>query len=429
MRRQILQSGLMVVALRLGGAVLGIFVTIVLSRSVGAAGLGYYAYAVTLITLAAIPVSNGWGTLLMRSTSRGFGSGDWAESRGIADATWKLALAVSVAALLAGLAWFRTSASPDTAVVPEIIVLIAATLFFEQLSANRVAVIRGFRMAQIAQLTDMVARPAFILSGLVLVGFLAAGTVTLVQVFRILAVASLLNLLLGQFVLWKVRPPLYQTTVPAPFRRDWLQSAGYLAGSAGLVVVNAYVDILILGFFVTAEEIGHYRVAAQVGILAGLGYTALNFIAAPRFASHGQSDDMKQLGAEAVFYARIAFLAALPAPLILWFHGEALIRAVFGPQFEAALTPMILLCILQVVSAGCGMAPSILTAKGHESAVFKLSLLFFFVAVAFGVIGTYHFGIDGAALAVLLSGSLWRISMWRSAVAKLGLDTSMFGRN
>lgn len=63
-------------------------------------------------------------------------------------------------------------------------------------------------------------------------------------------------------------------------------------------MVNDETDILILGVFRPAEEVGIYRFAVQAATLASFGLQAVNTVIAPRFASlyaMGEIDQLQQL--------------------------------------------------------------------------------------------------------------------------------------
>src|SRR6185369_737136 len=128
-----------------------------------------------------------------------------------------------------------------------------------------------------------------------------------------------------------------------------------LAANSGLLVLNSYVDVLLLGAFGTMEQVGVYRIATQVALLSGFAYTALNMLAVPRFSYLRASGSPGELQHSAVFMARLALLGTLPLPLVFAFFGPAIVTAVFGASFAAACAPAFPLFAAQVVNAAAGM--------------------------------------------------------------------------
>jgi len=62
-------------ALKATNALVGFLTTVLLARMLGAQGYGIYAYALSLITLLALPVAAGLPKLLIRETSQGLAQG------------------------------------------------------------------------------------------------------------------------------------------------------------------------------------------------------------------------------------------------------------------------------------------------------------------------------------------------------------------
>ncbi len=108
-----------------------------------------------------------------------------------------------------------------------------------------------------------------------------------------------------------------------------------------LLILNASVDVFLLGSLGSLEQVGVYRVAAKV----------------------------------ALFMARLALLGALPLPLIFWAFGNCLLERIIGTVFIPALEPMFLLFFGQFFNATLGMASVLLIIGGKESSVFRFTPL------------------------------------------------------
>ncbi len=308
-------------------------------------------------------------------------------------------------------------------------ILMSVTLYFDQLSANRVAIVRGFHMPQLAQLTDQLTRPIFLAIGIAFLWLWLGTALSVHYIFWALTLAAGLNYILGQTLMNRVSPAAFLAAKPATFRKDWVRSAAILATSSGMIVLNAYIDILFLSIFVRQEAIGLYRVAAQVGLLAGLAYMALNFIAAPNLASLQKQIDRKSLQEQASFYARLSLIAAVPLPIVLWFEGEAIIAFVFGHEFLPALPAMLLLCLVQMVYAIIGMPNMLLVMHNMEKLVFHTTLLTLGINATLCIILIPIYGILGAALASFGATIFWNLMLYYFCWTKIGIDTSVFGLN
>lgn len=428
MRREFIKSGLMTAVLRIVAAGLSVAVTVLLGRQLGPEGLGYFAYATSLIMLALVPISNGWGVLLMRKAALAFQNSDWAEAKSIAAYTWKGALAI---ALISGVGAFVALGYLDPNAAWPIgygtVLLLACVLFFDQLSAVRVSLIRAFQQPQLAQISDIVAKQVLMILGILLVMSLRPNGIRLTDVFAVLLMASVMTYLLGRFLLYRLSPVELRNSPAIPFDPKWPKAALVLAAGAGLFIANSQMGMVMLGFFANAEDLGLFRVATQISILSAMGYAALNFIAAPRFATQIENKDTAQLQAQASFLARVSFVLSLPVPLVFYVFGDVIIEALLGTAFLGLVPAAIVLCIAQSILSVFGLAGSMLNMHGHERQVTRCAVAALIVHVIALLVLVPGYGIWGAAIAYLISLTLWGGSLWSVAYAKLGVNTSVFG--
>lgn len=417
-----------IAVLRLVGVGLGILVTVVIGRTLGPEGLGQYGYAIILLTLAAVPVGYGWNTLLLRQVSRSSHDGVWSEPRGMMIRGTQLAALLSLCVFTAGsllqllpglpfpiFGGFGTWA------------LLAAVLFFDQLSALRLAVLRGLDHPVWGQLPEMLLRPGVIALAFVSFAFLLGPAVQLQHAFWALLVAASVSAAAGAWVLRHKAPQALTQANPVFHTKPWLTSVGHLSSSSGLILLNSYADILMLGALGSLSEVGIYRVSGQVALFSGFAYTALNMLASQRFAYLKARDDLDGLQQTAVFMARIALLCSLPLPVIFYFFGGQLLESIFGASFLPALTPMFFLFFSQTLNAAVGMPRTLLIMNGDESKIPKFTVASLLINIVLGVFLIPRYGATGAALSTTISTGLWNIAVWLYAYKAIGLDSSVLG--
>lgn len=427
MRKKILIDGISIALVRAVGMGLGLLVTVVIGRTLGPAGLGIYGYTVIILTLLAVPVSNGWATLVLRAVSRVMHEQEWSTVNGLTRRGAQLSFSLSmfalvVALLLCAYVPSASNALPGSAVLG----LLALVLFFDQLSALRLAVLRGLKHPVWGQVPEMLLRPALIVVVFLALSAVVGPSIDVKHAFWALACASGLTMLAGAAILQRKVPAAMASSSPRYDTRLWLVSAAFLAGNSGLALLNAQVDMIMLGLLGSFEQVGAYRIAAQLALLSGFVYTALNMLAMQRFAQLRATGDMPQLRETATLMARLAFLGTLPLPAFCFFFGEQLIGAVFGEQFLPAIIPLFWLLGAQSISASAGMASTLLITHGHE----KLIIRFTVVSLVFNIIlcGVLipTFGMAGAGISTFIALGGWNIALWYAAKQKLQVDGSMF---
>jgi len=429
LRRAIFVSGLGVGLLRLAGMALGLLVTIVVGRSLGPRGLGVYGYVVIVLTLLTVPVSYGWGALLLRRVSAARHERLWAEPAGMFVRGTQIAAAFALVVFFAGVA-LRAA---DAAALPafsswHVIAILAAVLFLDQFSALRLAVLRGLDHPLWGQLPEMVLRPALICGLFGIAVSMLGPAVRLEHAFWAMGTAAAVSAAAGAAILWRKRPGEFATAKAVFDTRQWASSALLLAANSGLVILNSYVDVLMLGAFGTMEQVGVYRISTQLAVLSGFAYTALNMLAVPRFSYLRASGSPRELQHSAVFMARLALLGALPLPLVFAFFGPAIVTAVFGASFVAACGPAYPLFAAQVVNAAVGMASSLLIVNRCEAQLARLTGAAVIVNAVLCLLLIPLAGAMGAALSSMSASVSWNIAIWWCARRQLGIDTSVAGR-
>ena len=432
MLRQLVQQAASVAGLRIVGTALSVGVSVAIARFFGADALGIYAYCVALMAIAAVPISNGWSTMLLRTVSRSGEVGGTPKAMAKMGAVGAI-FATILAALLAFAAIRLANSEVALALKPITIVavgLIGIALLCDQLSAMRMASIRGINRPVLAQLPESLLRPSILLIGL-LGGWCLVGTADLTanlpMIFASLAAAAVISAIFGQIILSRTEG---KAVAHAPYRderKSWIASAAALAGSAGLVQLNGYIDMLLLGSYVSPEEIGVYRAALQIAMLASFGYIALNMLAGQRFARFGETGDMLSLKITATHLSRMALLTALPLPILLLAWGENIFLLLFGAGFAGSALPALIVATGFTFSAAIGMARTLLVMQGNEFLVMRTTIAALAVNIGLCVALIPEYGIIGAAFSNLAATISWNALLWVFARKMTGVDTSALG--
>lgn len=432
MLRKLLTQAISVAGLRVAGTALSVGVSIAIARLFGAEALGIYAYCIALLALAAVPVSNGWSSMLLRAVSR---EGEVsAEARAMAWLGSGLAVAVAICmAVVAVLAIWLAQTEMAQLLRPIALTavgLLAVVLIFDQISAMRMASIRGVDRPALAQIPEVLVRPSILLL-CILLGWYFFGKrgsgADITTIFAAAALAAMFSFLIGQMILQHVIKPQSRSKIDPAQRRAWIASASALAGSAGLVQLNGYIDMLLLGSFAPASEVGLYRAALQIAMLASFGYLALNMLAGQRFSRFLKEGDRAGLAKTATVLARLALLTALPLPIIIWLAGPQVLGLLFGASFVGAAQPALIVSLGFCFSASIGMAHALLIMSHQEVLALRLTAaaLLINVVLCFALIPP--FGLVGAATANMCASIGWNILLWYYARQTTGIDTSALG--
>lgn len=176
-----------------------------------------------------------------------------------------------------------------------------------------------------------------------------------------------------------------------------------IIGASILVYFIWNIDYYIVGYFKDYTELGYYWLAFQVSHYALTAKTAINSVLFPTFTQIKSKAERYKL-----FDLVIRLTSAiytLPALIILIF-GKYFIILIYGEKWVPAVMPLKIFFIIVVIRAIGGNAGPLLYSLGKTKQDLKLAIINAITLPIFVAVGTYYYGIIGAAVGVLVSASL-----------------------
>ncbi len=192
--------------------------------------------------------------------------------------------------------------------------------------------------------------------------------------------------------------------------------------TASMSLIISWTDIVMLGVFVTDAEVGVYTVAMKISMLISLSLMAINTIAAPKFAEFWGRKDILGLSKVAQQSTKLIFWTSFPLLVITWLFPEW-IMSIFGSEFVIGATVLILLSFSQLINAMTGSVTYILQMTGKQNIV---QYIVFFSAIINIVLNYFLipiYGINGAAIASMVSLILWNVGAYVFVRLSLKIDT------
>jgi O-antigen/teichoic acid export membrane protein len=428
LRAQLLRGGAGSVFVRAANVCFGLGLAVVLARSLGPKGYGTYAYVFALISLLAIPAQFGLPTLVVRETAKSEADRQWSLMRGV----WRWAgfgaVALSLLLALVGgcLAWAFADHFSALQIATFLWGLVLVPLL--ALGQLRSAALRGLRKVVQGQLPEQLIRPALLICFILVFGVFSRERIDAYEAMALHALAAAIAFGIGAWLLQRARPrQLASAPAPTYESRKWLASILPFGLIAGMQVVNTQVDIVILGIFRTAHDVGIYRVAAQGATFVALGLTAVSMVAAPHIARFYATRDMGRLQKLATGGARANLALGLPGAVAFFVFGGVILKVIFGAAYAEGYVALAILSCAQLVRAGSGPLGPLLNMTGYERDNVKIAAAAAGCNLILNIIMVPELGMTGAALATGISmigrrGIMWWIVRWR-----LGVDGSALG--
>jgi O-antigen/teichoic acid export membrane protein len=258
---------------------------------------------------------------------------------------------------------------------------------------------RGFRRMQYFVYTKNVFHP---LTNLVLVVFLcyfldlgASGAVFA------WAIASGLALILAIWFVLRVFPEF--TRVKASLNwAELLKFSCPIALAAMLNMLFMRIDIMMLGYFRPAADVGVYSGVVQVVVVLSMGLTALNSIFGPIVAAEHKAKDFHTLDELLKIAGKWVFLLTLPLFIVMVLCGKQVL-AIFGDQFQAGWLALVVLCTFHFLSVSFGPVSQTLIMSGKQMHQLVNVVAGLLINIILNLILIPRFGMSGAALATGVS--------------------------
>ena len=216
---------------------------------------------------------------------------------------------------------------------------------------------------------------------------------------------------------------------------EWQHVRAFGAFCLPLIVANLFgvlaprADIMILGYWVSSQDVGLYLAAFQTSAILALILGAFDVVFAPAISRAWAAKDRPAFQESYELVHRVALTATMPlCVLLVVFADDAL--SVFGAGFSAGGPILLILTIGHLVNASSGCANTVLLMTGHSRVVLVNTIAYGTILIGTTAALIPAWGPVGAAFAasgsfVLLNGlrvaQVWRLHRmlpWTWAAAK-----------
>jgi len=177
-----------------------------------------------------------------------------------------------------------------------------------------------------------------------------------------------------------------------------------LTFSGPLIISNLFgvlaprSDILILGYWVDAQQVGIYNAAFQTAAIIALVIGALDTAMAPIAGSLIGGADPVPLKSLYQVTSRWALTLTAPIFVVMAVWGSDILT-LFGPDFALGASCLVLLAVAQWFNAAAGATSSLILMSGHSRVIMLNSIGIGVLLVAANLALIPRYGILGAAIA------------------------------
>ena len=413
--------------IRAAALVVALAVNASLARLLGLEAFGLFAYAMSAVTLAGVTGEIGMRVLALREVARNRVHGRAAVLHGVIRFSLFATLIVSVLICAAGTGLFALVSEPVPAQSRQLFLLSVLAVPLVAMINTISGALRGLGAVADGLSTEILFRRMFLLGFVALAVALEIATPTASAAMALHLLAAVVTFGLAVALLWRRLARWTPRQATAYQTRDWLLGAGPLWLTAVLTALQGQVDLLMLGALRPASDVGVYRAAVQLAVLAAVSQQIANNVFGERFATASARNDTVGLERYARQAAWIGTLGAGVMFLVFLLAGEQVSGLVFGEAYRPAAMPLILLAGAALVAAATGSSGYLLNTSGHERvvAVWLLGAVGVNALANYTLVPTY--GPLGAAAATLGATCLWKAGLTVAVYRRIGINATAFG--
>lgn len=400
--------------------------SIFLARTLGPAGYGDYAYAMTWLLVLSTVAGVGMDKLALRSTAAYQSKEEWSLLNGLVRWVTGNSFLASLLVAAAGIVISRfliTGVDPVT-----LATLTVAFLMLPLLVLTRVlqGVLRGLEHILQGQIAEVFIRP-FLLAGFLVVVFILNRPLTPAQAMSLHVLAAVAGAGLAIFLFVRAYPTGARGVTPQFQARAWWAIALPFLFTGLLETLNQRADILVLGSLAGTEPVGIYNVVKRLGEPALFVLISVNMALAPRISRLYAGNDRRQMQALITKSTRLIVYVSFPISLFLIIAGPWLLR-LWGPSFATGYTALVIVSLGYLANAATGPVILLLNMTRHERA----AMLSVGIGVIINIILDFalipNYGINGAALATATSTIVLNLLLVYFVRKRLGIDATVLGR-
>jgi len=407
--------------------VLGLCLMLLLTRTLGAKQYGIYTYSFAVIGLITGICSSSFNLLAVRETSALLSKGKAELWKGFYQWSLKRLIIICVAAacISAGFLWTFTYnfhiLKETVYTLPLLYTFIAIP--FLGLMSYYTSLLFGQHKTVLALSVDNIAKPLFFLILLVTTISISIHLDAIVTIY--LAIASGVLAMLYAFLSFRRKATF--SSAPAEYdTRAWKKAMWILIVLTCLGNIIGKLDILSLGYFTNSAVVGVYSGAERVAAAMILFVGITNRIFAASISHLYATGQKEKLQTMITKISRWVTLLSLPLLLTIVVFSHWIL-SYFGADFVTGQPALIILSAGQIVCIAMGPVGTLSIMTGNE----KLNTFFLTGKMTAGILLNVLLvpvmGINGAALASVLTSILWNCAMYIAVKKKTGISTWILG--
>jgi O-antigen/teichoic acid export membrane protein len=402
--RELAKSVAGVFMLKGAAIVLSLGLNILLSRVLGATQYGAYAYAVSTMLLLLVPALLGFDRLLVREIAAYSTKSEWGLFRGVIRRSHQTVFLFSILlALIVSLLFYLIEPyldSFDSTMLNALWVAMPILPIFAFLRLRQ-SIMQGLGRVSFSQAGEMLIYPLLLLIFISVILLFGNRPLTVPLALILYATAVAITLVYIWIKSHTFIPEKVLSSAPEYRYKTWIKVALPMLAVASIQVINARVDILMIGAMKGAKAAGIYSAANRGAVLVLLVLFAANAAFSPIIAKLWAKGELQKLQSTVKKAIRIGIVVAFPFVVLLVLFGKYYLL-LFGQDFVIGVQPLVIMTIGQWIVVAFGSGNILLQMSGNEKAAAIGTGVSALVNITLNLLLIPKYGMTGAAIALVV---------------------------
>ncbi|WP_434531016.1 flippase [Haloarcula sp. NS06] len=167
--------------------------------------------------------------------------------------------------------------------------------------------------------------------------------------------------------------------------------------------INSSLDTILIGAFLTSDQVGFYGAAYSLGRLIFIAPMIMNVIFPPVISDLQASDKMQEIPKIYAIVARWTVILTLPGMILLVIEPEVFLRIIFGSQYVSGSVSLVILALGFFFHVSLGINGGTLKMLGQSDFFLFSTLVNAVINIGLNIWLIPRIGIVGAAVATAVS--------------------------
>ncbi len=399
-QEKLVQKTSKVFIVRILGTALGFLGHVVLARFLGVEEYGTYTLVFSWLMVISLFSRLGFDNMVIRFITKYEVNKEFGKLKGLLKYSKKVILQINIVIailLSAGIYLFGEHYSQslkNTFILGFIFCLPMISIAYLKQSN-----LSGLKLVGISNIPVLIIRH-LVLMLMVVISYFSIGKINAPIVMVLNAIAFFVAVVSASHWIRKNLPYVNNSIEPEVKKKYWIQESLPFLVYSGANNISTRIDILLLGFFASFEEIGVYSAVTRLTPLLSFVLGVIATTVKPYISDFFTKNNLDRLRTVVFYSVFSSTISSCFIFIFFMFFGKSLLTF-FGEEYVSGYNYLILIIIGHMVGVLTGLSGPLLAMTNHQRLLSKIEIFFLILNILLSIIVATKFGIIG----IIISGT------------------------